>query len=99
MIENDNTYAKSCILYSKDVYISVTQSKYILVCVCACVRAFVRVRAHVRAYVHTFVRKGVLEHTNGAYKCAHWSLFWQLQNFLQRSILLEYARFDIPCKW
>ena len=51
MIENDNTYAKSCILYSKDVYISVTQSKYILVCVCACVRAFVHVRAYVRLCV------------------------------------------------
>ena len=60
MIENDNTYAKSYILYSKDVYISVTQSKYILVCVCVCVcvRAFVRVRAHVRAYVHACVRFG-----------------------------------------
>ena len=80
MIENDNTYAKSCILYSKDVYISVTQSKYILACVCACVRAFVRVRARacVHAYVRAFVRVCVLEHTNGAYKCAHWSLFWQL---------------------
>ena len=90
MIENDNTYAKSCILYSEHVYISDTQSKYILVCVCACVRAFVRVRAHVRAcvlayvracvraYVRAFVRVCVLEHTNGAYKCAHWSLFWQL---------------------
>ena len=62
MIENDNTYAKSCILYSKDVYISVTQSKYILVCVCACVCACARaracVRAYVRAYVHTCVRFG-----------------------------------------
>ena len=82
MIENDNTYAKSCILYSKDVYISVTQSKYILVCVCVCVRTCVcacaRARACVRAYVRAFVRVCVLEHTNGAYKCAHWSLFWQL---------------------
>ena len=42
MIENDNTYAKSCILYSKDVYISATQSKYIFVCVCVC--AFVCAR-------------------------------------------------------
>ena len=65
MIENDNTYAKCCILYSKDVYIGVTQSKYILVCVCVCVRAFVRVRAHVRAYVHTCVRLCV---------CAFWSI-------------------------
>ena len=82
MIENDNTYAKSCILYSKDVYISVTQSKDILVCVCVCVRTCVcacaRARACVRAYVRAFVRVCVLEHTNGAYKCAHWSLFWQL---------------------
>ena len=60
MIENDNTYAKSCILYSKDVYISVTQSKYILACVCACVRAFVRVRARacIRACVCACVRFG-----------------------------------------
>ena len=50
MIENDNTYAKSYILYSKDVYISVTQAKYILVrvrvcayvCTCVCARACVR---------------------------------------------------------
>ena len=45
--ENDNTYAKCCILYSKDVYLSVTQSKYMCVCVCArvrtCVWACVRV--------------------------------------------------------
>ena len=51
MIKNDNTYAKSCILYSKDVYISVTQSKYIFVCVCVCVCAFVCARACVRACV------------------------------------------------
>ena len=36
-IENDNTYAKSCMLHSKDVYINVTQSKNM--CVCVCVRA------------------------------------------------------------
>ena len=40
-IENDNTYAKSCILYSKDVYISVTKSKYVCVCVRACVHTCV----------------------------------------------------------
>ena len=66
MIENDNTYAKSCILYSEHVYISDTQSKYILVCVCACVRAFVRVRA--RACVRTCIRACV---RFGAYK---WSI-------------------------
>ena len=59
MIENDNTNAKSCILYSKDVYISVTQSKYIFVCVCvcvfACVRAYVRVCACVCACVRVCV--------------------------------------------
>ena len=99
MIENDNTYAKSYILYC--LYKCYTVKIHIGLCVC--VRAFVRVRAHVRACVREnvrgFVRVCVLEHTNGAYKCAHWSLFWQLQNFLQRSILLEYARLDIPCKW
>ena len=55
MIENDNTYAKSCILYSKDVYISVTQSKYIFLCVCVCVCVCVRSCARVRACVRVCV--------------------------------------------
>ena len=66
MIENDNTYAKSYILYSKDVYIRVTQSKYILVSVCVrtCVCACARARACVRAYVRAFVRVCVqMKHT------------------------------------
>ena len=54
-IENDNTYAKSCILYSKDVYISVTKSKY--VCVCVCVRACIRAYGRVCACVCVCVRQ------------------------------------------
>ena len=70
MIENDNTYAKSCILYSKDVYISVTQSKDILVCVCVC--AYVRLCVCARTCVRTCIRACVCACVRfGAYK---WSI-------------------------
>ena len=61
-IENDNTYAKSCILYSKDVYISVTQSKYMSVCVRTCVWACVRACVCVPTVEASW--RNILEHTN-----------------------------------
>ena len=68
MIGNDNTYAKSCILYC--LYKCYTVKIHIGLCVC--VRAFVRVRAHVRAYVKTCVGLCVCACVRfGAYK---WSI-------------------------
>ena len=61
MIENDNTYAKSCILHSKDVYISVTQSKYIFVCVCVCVCVCACVYARACVCVCLFVTVPTVE--------------------------------------
>ena len=106
MIENDNTYAKSYILYSKDVYISVTQSKYMCVCVCVCVCVVrVCVRACVCACVCVCVCVLLYQQLRQVRET-----FWSIQmctlvfvligeNFLQGTILFEYASLDIPCKW
>ena len=87
-------------MYSKDVYISVTQSKNMCVCVC------VRVRVCIRAYGRVCVcaRVCVCQQLRQVRET-----FWSIQmctlvfvlvvvEFSAR-VLLEYARLDIRCKW